>query len=165
MHPLAYCLGFGGLTPFFFFAAQHSPNNDAPPWGDRVLARAGPSFASAFAACDQGTVRRRFATYSACILSFLGAVHMGHALTHAPPTMRTRVMLCWSVCPSLMAWGALNTAPVEGNAGKHYVLLGGGFLVALAADRLAALPTWYLQMRLPLTALVVASHAVATALS
>lgn len=162
MHPLAYTLGLSGALPFLFYGAQHAPAAPASaPWGDAFLSRAG---LSAFAAGDQATVRRRFSTYSVSILSFVGAIHMGAALAHAPATLKTRAMLVYSVCPSLTAWTAVNLPHVAENAGQAYVLLGGGFLAALAADRAAGLPPWYIRMRVPLTAIVVGAHAVATAL-
>ena len=102
------------------------------------------------------------------ILSFVGAVHFGAALSHAAPSLKTRAMLLYSVCPSLLAWTAVNLpvpAHSDNAVGKSYVLLGSGFIAAATADRVAALPSWYLRMRVPLTALVVASHAVAMALS
>ena len=49
--------------------------------------------------------------------------------------------------------------------GAAYVVLSAGFLAALAADRAAGLPAWYLRMRVPLTTLVVGSHAMATVLA
>ena len=163
MHPLAYTLGFSGLVPFFFYGAQHAPPSSTQPWGDSYLIRAG---LGALAARDQATVRRRFSTYSVSILSFLGAVHMGSALSHAPSTLKTRAMLAWSVCPSLIAWGAVSAPHAEDNAvGAAYVVLSAGFLAALAADRAAGLPAWYLRMRVPLTTLVVGSHAMATVLA
>ena len=152
MHPLAYTLGFSGALPFIFYGAQHAPSHapgapaGAPPWGDALLTRAGLSI---FSAGDQATVRRRFATYSVSILSFLGAVHMGAALAHAPATLKTRAMLIYSVCPSLTGWVAVNLPHAAENAGQAYVLLGGGFLAALAADRAAGLPPWYIKMRVP----------------
>ena len=163
MHPLAYRLGFSGLAPFFFYGAQHAPPSSKKPWGDSYLIRAG---LGALAARDQATVRRRFSTYSLSILSFLGAVHMGSALTQSPSTLKTRAMLAWSVCPSLIAWGAVNL-PEDNPAvppRAAYMVLSAGFLAALVADRAAGLPAWYLRMRVPLTALVLGSHAVAIAL-
>ena len=97
------------------------------------------------------------AAYGAVILSFLGGIHWGLAISenaseprHIPSYRRLAV----SVVPSLVAWCALllpdrATLPV----------LAAGFAVMLAVDwraaRRAEAPPWYPKLRWPLTTVVV----------
>ena len=93
-------------------------------------------------------------SYGACVLSFLGAVHWGLALTPTGEARRARIL--WSVLPSLWATVAQAVPPLYGAP-----LLIIGFVSALAADSRAAkaglLPAWYLHMRIPITLGVVLS--------
>jgi len=121
-------LGFGGLVPFFGLAAG---------------AVAGGAFA---ALCARGLL-----AYGAVILSFVGAVNWGLAMTLGPLSERRRAQLwIWSVIPALVAWGALFLSPAAAVA----CLI--GCLIAqywqdrrLAND--AALPPWFIPLRLRLT--------------
>lgn len=124
-------LGYGGLLPFVALAsaavAAHLSNHSPAMWHAALLA------------------------YSASILSFVGALHWGFAMTlrGISPAQQTASFV-WSVVPALVAWVALLTAPVVATA-----LLVAGFAVHYGRDRRltsqADLPAWYLPMRFRLT--------------
>ena len=128
-------LGYGGLLPFVALAAatvaaqlsgQNSGQNPHA-WNAALLA------------------------YGAAILSFVGALHWGFAMTLRELTARQQTAsFVWSVVPALVAWIALLTSPLVAA-----VLLVTGFCIHYRQDRrLAAhadLPGWYLPTRLRLT--------------
>ncbi len=127
-------LGYGGLLPFLALAAAS--------WVTDFAGQAAPVWQSALLA------------YGAVILSFVGALHWGFAMTLRDlPTLQRTASFVWSVAPALIAWLALLAmlaAPVAASA-----LLVVGFVSHYWRDaRLAAhndLPAWYLPMRLRLT--------------
>ncbi len=125
-------LGYGGLLPFVGLA---------------VLLAADAPRAAAWSAALVG--------YGAVILSFVGALHWGFAMSvpGLDPGMRRHAFI-WSVVPALMAW----PATVLGGSAAGLTLVV-GFALHLAQDhRLAGpagLPAWYLPLRWRLT--VVAS--------
>ncbi|WP_114395684.1 DUF3429 domain-containing protein [Oleisolibacter albus] len=102
--------------------------------------------------------------YGAVILSFLGGVHWGLAMTgagvaavpatDAAPASMSWTRLGWSVLPSLIGWAAL----LLPRPGAGLGLLTIGFILMLAGDMRAAAagtaPRWYLPLRRLLTALV-----------
>lgn len=117
-------LGYGGLVPFVSLAAA---------------AAAGIAGAAALFA------------YGAVILSFVGALHWGFAMTlHELSAPRRNAAFLWSVVPALLAWVTLLLPPAPA-----VMVLIVGFVaqyrrdVALAAA--GALPAWYLPLRLRLT--------------
>ena len=124
-------LGYGGLLPFVALA----------------LATVGADFRG----WDASWWNAALLAYGASILSFVGALHWGFAMTlrTLSDSQRT-VAFVWSVVPALLAWVALLAAP-----GIAVVLLVVGFLTHYVRDhRLAStadLPAWYLPMRLRLT--------------
>lgn len=90
--------------------------------------------------------------YGAVILSFVGALHWGIALTHPTASQRDRtVLMSWSVVPALLGWVAL-MAPAGAD-----LLLASGFWAHLAFDwraaRRHALPGWYLPLRIVATSI------------
>jgi len=99
-----------------------------------------------------------FLYYSAVILSFLGGVQWGVAMSQQPagsPAFRLRLLL--SMAPSLIAWPALLLHPLTG----AWVLAGGFILVRLyelTRGSRAILPVWYHTLRMPLTLTVLACH-------
>jgi hypothetical protein len=121
-------LGYGGLLPFVALAAATwFDGNHSSLWRDALL------------------------TYGAVILSFIGALHWGFAMSQSDmaTNQRTRSFI-WSVVPSLLAWMALLMKP------KYAVmLLVTGFLIHLWQDKrlvqLVNLPAWYLPLRVALT--------------
>jgi len=129
--PVALWLGAAGALPFVAAAAAVLL---ADPWrGPALLA---------------------LMTYGAVILSFLGGIRWGLAIAGG---QRGRALdLFVSVCPSLVAWGALLLP-----AGMGIPVLAAAFVVMLGLDRAAArrgaAPAWYPRLRTPLTAVVVAA--------
>jgi Protein of unknown function (DUF3429) len=121
-------LGYGGLLPFVALAAvPWFDSNHGSLWRDALLG------------------------YGAVILSFVGALHWGFAMSQSDMTanQRTRSFV-WSVVPSLLAWMALLMTPTYA-----VMLLVAGFLIHFWQDRrlvlLVNLPAWYLPLRLNLT--------------
>ena len=122
-------LGYGGLAPFALLGvAAMVP---------------GPN---ALAFC------RVLLAYGAVILSFVGAVHWGFAMT-LPGIEDTRrnALFIWSVVPALVGWIALLLAPLPAAA-----ILVLGYIAQYRMDRRLtreqSLPPWYLPLRLRLTA-------------
>jgi hypothetical protein len=121
-------LGYGGLVPFV---------------GLVILAGADPDRAAVWG--------RALVGYGAVILSFVGALHWGFAMTAADigPAQRRHAFI-WSVVPALLAWPAtvMSTSAAA-------LLLVVGFALHFAEDRrlagFAALPAWYLPLRWRLT--------------
>lgn len=132
-HVVAW-LGYGGLLPFVALAvAAWVDQNHSSLWRDALI------------------------NYGAVILSFVGALHWGFAMSQSDMTahQRTRSFV-WSVVPSLLAWMALLMTP------KYAVmLLVAVFLIHFWQDRrlvqLVNLPAWYLPLRLRLTFVAVLS--------
>lgn len=121
-------LGYGGLVPFVGLA---------------LLVGADPGRAAVWG--------RALVGYGAVILSFVGALHWGFAMTAADiePAQRRRAFV-WSVVPALLAW----PATVVGTSAAALILVA-GFALHYAEDRrlagVAALPAWYLPLRWRLT--------------
>ena len=125
-------LGYGGLLPFISLALLIPFSSDYRPL-----------FAIALV------------NYGAVILSFVGALHWGFAMTAQDMKAEQRSgRFIWSVIPALIAWIATLLPMPLG-----CLLLVIGFVVHLWQDRqlsrVISLPAWYLPMRLRLT--VVAS--------
>jgi hypothetical protein len=99
--------------------------------------------------------------YGAVILAFMGGVHWGLGM---PGTTPDAHRLCLSVVPALLAWAALILGGRPG-----LVLLAAAFVGLLALDlattRRGVAPSWYPALRVPLTAVVVASLLLAAALT
>jgi hypothetical protein len=122
------CLGYGGLLPFAGLAAATVVGGDYAPLAGHGLRN-----------------------YGAVILSFVGAIDWGFAMTIDTLSESRRTQLwIWSVIPALVAWIALFLIPTIASAAL--VL---GFIVQYWQDlRLAretGLPTWFIPLRLRLT--------------
>jgi hypothetical protein len=121
-------LGYGGLLPFIALAlATLIDEHHAALWCDALMA------------------------YGAVILSFVGALHWGLAMTlTALEARRRNARFAWSVVPALLAWSALLVAPAIASS-----LLVAGFIASYWQDTrlagLARLPAWYLPLRLQLS--------------
>jgi Protein of unknown function (DUF3429) len=127
-------LGYGGLLPFVALAAAvWFDGSHSSLWRDALLA------------------------YGAVILSFIGALHWGFAMSQSDMAtdQRTRSFI-WSVVPSLLAWMALLMTPKYAA-----ILLVAGFLIHFWQDKrlvlLVNLPAWYLPLRLRLTSVAALS--------
>lgn len=127
---LAVWLGLAGVLPFALLAVA--------AWSPQWRALALPVLLA----------------YSALILSFLGGVRWGRALTVDRP-----LEYLWAVLPSLWALVALQPDPLAG-----LLMLGAGFVgqwwLDGPADRMPA-PAWFRRLRGLLTALVLACHLIA----
>ena len=125
-------LGYGGLLPFVGLSILTVVDpHRAPAWSDALVG------------------------YGAVILSFVGALHWGFAMSAAGlDTTQRRQAFVWSVVPALMAWPATVLA---GSAASLILAL--GFALHLVQDRRLAgpaeLPTWYLPLRWRLTVVAI----------
>ena len=125
---VAAWLGHGGLIPFLVLApASLIDPHPGWNWSDALFA------------------------YGAVILSFVGALHWGFAMTATGLDEQQRVRsLIWSTVPALIAWPAVLLPPAVAA-----LLLVAGFTVHYRVDRRlaphAGLPSWYLPLRLRLS--------------
>jgi hypothetical protein len=123
-------LGYGGLIPFVMLALAGAVDPyHGSRWQFALLA------------------------YGGVILSFVGALHWGFAMScKGLSELQRASAFVWSIVPALVAWLALLLSPPITCA-----LLIAGFWVHFWQDtRLAApagLPQWYLPLRLQLTVL------------
>jgi hypothetical protein len=126
--PIVAWLGYGGLVPFVGLAAAALFHTAAHAWLIRALL-----------------------DYAAVILSFVGALHWGFAMSlpNLDPRQQ-RELFVWSVIPSLLAWIMLMLPPLA--AGIGFAM---AFVLHLLRDlklaRHTVLPRWYLPLRLRLT--------------
>lgn len=123
--PIAHLLGLGGVIPFIASGiAVHTNNADLVLYG----------FVG-------GT------SYAAVILTFLGAVHWGLAMSDDRPSR----WFIWSITPSLLAWASLLIFDVDLRLYALVPLFG----LAWGVDRIAAnqqlIPEWYMRLRTRLT--------------
>lgn len=126
--PSVAWLGYGGLIPFVALA-----------------------LALVFEPTYTTTYTRALLGYGAVILSFVGALHWGFAMSH--PQLQgapNHALYLWSVVPSLLGWVALLMVPKAGAT-----LLIAGLLAHYRQDlrlaRVISLPGWYLPLRLRLS--------------
>jgi Protein of unknown function (DUF3429) len=102
-------------------------------------------------------------TYSAVILSFLGGIEWGLALREEAGTERTRAMaLGFSAVPSMAAWAVLwLPTSTSWQIGLALAI----FVAVWAADQWMAsrglLPSWFVDLRTAITAIVAVILAVA----
>jgi hypothetical protein len=121
-------LGYGGLLPFIALTlASVLDQSHALIWSDALYA------------------------YGAIILSFVGALHWGFAMSLPGLSGQQRsAAFLWSVVPALLAWPALLLPPVLAAP-----LLIAGFIANYLRDRLLGrqtdLPGWYLPLRFRLS--------------
>ena len=134
--PVVAWLGYGGLIPFVTLAVLTGVDRDRGAlWHGYLHA------------------------YGAVILSFVGALHWAFAMLLGSIGARQRnAAYAWSVVPGLAAWVALIVPSPFGDA-----LLAAGFVAQYWQDQrltgAAALPAWYLPLRLQLSAVAVLSIA------
>lgn len=121
-------LGYGGLLPFAFLTLAGLLDQDhGPLWSDALYA------------------------YGAIIVSFVGALHWGFAMSlRGLNDSQRSAAFIWSVVPALLAWPALLMPPVLAAP-----LLTAGFIATYLRDRhlgrQAELPAWYLPLRFRLS--------------
>lgn len=121
-------LGYGGLLPFVFLTLASGLDEDHAPLLSNALY-----------------------AYGAIILSFVGALHWGFAMSlrSLNDHQRTAAFI-WSVVPALLAWPALLMPPLLAAP----LLLAGfvaNYLRDRHLDRQAELPAWYLPLRFRLS--------------
>jgi len=125
-------LGYGGLLPFLaLMPASLLDHHHGVVWSDALYA------------------------YGAIILSFIGALHWGLAMSLPELTERQRsAYFAWSVVPALIAWPAVLFSPPLAAP-----LLVFGFIAHYLQDRRlarqATLAGWYLPLRLRLSSVAV----------
>jgi hypothetical protein len=136
----AMALALAGLLPFLGLSALSVT-------GAAALPGAGPQLVEA----EIG--------YGAVILSFLGGIRWGAALTE-PNKVAQSVGLVMSVIPSLISWAALLYFAYRAQPIAPLALLVAGFITQgvwdLVGARRGALPRWFARLRLPLTVIVIA---------
>lgn len=87
-------------------------------------------------------------TYGAVILSFVGALHWGIAISHPSGSRSDRsVLLCWSVVPALLGWFAL-MLPMGIDLGVLVLAFCLHLFFDLRAMRRHVLPAWYRPARI-----------------
>jgi len=92
-------------------------------------------------------------SYGATILSFLGGVHWGLAMTTLTPMKYTAERYIWSVCPCLAAFPTM-ILPVQQAAGIQAALLGLVYMTDRSWAKRGGLPSWYMKyLRGPLSLL------------
>ncbi|MGN2406720.1 DUF3429 domain-containing protein [Pseudomonas syringae] len=121
-------LGYGGLLPFIFLALLIP-----------------------FSLDYRALIAIALVNYGAVILSFVGALHWGFAMTVQDMSAKqSRDRFIWSVIPALIGWVATLLPMPLG-----CLLLVIGLVAHLRQDRqlsgVMSLPAWYLPMRLRLT--------------
>lgn len=136
MRRLPVCLGVAGLTPFVITT---------------VAVFAAPVLWQAVAI-------KAFLFYSAVILSFLGGIHWGVAMSldrDMSPAFNVRLAV--SIAPSLLGWAALM---IDYRLGALTLMIGFWLmrLYERQPESLERLPGWYQGLRSLLTAVVVACH-------
>lgn len=111
---------------------------------------------------DTKMVMQLLLTYAAVIVSFLGGIHLGVAITqHMQNRAIANLLIAESIWPSLIAWGLLYTTEM------HIQLLILTLLYALmwAIDSLLynnnLIPQWFFNLRCIITPIVVVSLYVA----
>ncbi|MDY7115462.1 DUF3429 domain-containing protein [Halomonas sp. SSL-5] len=131
---LPLLLGLAGLLPFLFTAAA--------AWLAPVA--------------WQVVAIKAFLAYAAVILSFLGGIQWGVAMSlESAGSGAFRARLLLSMAPSLIAWPALLLHPLSG----AWVLASGFVLVRLhelGRDSRETLPTWFQSLRNLLSVVVLA---------
>ena len=117
-------LGFAGLIPFVALAVMYGMT------GGEVQQETG----------------RALVAYGAVIVSFLGAIHWGTAISNAVPGNPTQRMM-FSVLPALLGWLSILLPLVYGIA----VIIASLCVVYLVDRRWGCLHDWYLVLRGRLT--------------
>jgi hypothetical protein len=123
---LIYGLGLAGLIPFVGLAALS--------WAPEIMSE---SFSG-----------RGLASYAAVILSFLGAIYWGLAMSRTPCDSTTNRIWLWGVSPSVLAWLAQLLSEFWA-----LLLLSGLLWVCFIIDRICY-PRYQLQGWLPMRLLL-----------
>jgi uncharacterized transporter YbjL len=104
-------------------------------------------------------------TFSAIILSHLGGIENGLALREEASTEQTRaIALALSILPSLAAWAVLWLPTPQWQVGASLVLFIGVWVADLWLSRHGLIPSWFVDMRTAVTAVVCVILGIAYAL-
>ena len=94
-------------------------------------------------------------TFSAIILSHLGGIENGLALREEASTEATRaIALALSIFPSLAAWGVLWLPTARWQVGACLALFVAVWAADLWLSRHGLIPSWFVDMRTAVTAVV-----------
>lgn len=93
-----------------------------------------------------------FLVYSAVILSFLGGIHWGLAMTENMPRPHGALLLC--MLPPFVGWGAVAFIPEQ----AALIVLAGAYLLWLNYDLRMVNQPWYERFRKPITFVVSGTH-------
>lgn len=105
-----------------------------------------------------GVFMRAQLAWGIAILSFLGGMHWGGALTRSDLGVeQTRKALVWGIVPTLVAW----SSTLAGGFGFAMLMI--GFVLAYQADKRHfawyGFPDWFLALRLKVTTAVIVTLA------
>ena len=101
-------------------------------------------------------------TFSAIILSHLGGIENGLALREEASTEATRtIAIALSIFPSLAAWAVLWLPSPRWQVGSALVLFVAVWVADLWLSRHGLIPSWFVDMRTAVTAVVAVILAVA----
>ncbi|NNJ91243.1 MAG: DUF3429 domain-containing protein [Gammaproteobacteria bacterium] len=128
----ALLLGYGGLIPFVTLSAA-----TWFPASHRLV-----------------QVHEALLLYASIILTFMGAIHWGVAMTRA--LAPNSLQLTISIIPALIAWFASFTSQSV-NYVILYISFAGLCLIDSKSSKQGDLPDWYPKLRVPLTTVVVIS--------
>ncbi len=104
-------------------------------------------------------------TFSAIILSHLGGIENGLALREEASTEATRtIALALSIFPSLAAWGVLWLPTARWQVGAALALFVAVWVADLWLSRHGLIPSWFVDMRTAVTAVVCVILGIAYAL-
>ncbi len=94
-------------------------------------------------------------TFGVVVLSYLGGIEGGLALHDQVGTEKTRaVSLCLSTLPALAAWGVLWLGSPQQQIGASIALFIAVWCADLWLARHGLIPSWFVDMRTAVTALV-----------
>lgn len=136
---------------------SHSPNRSTIP-----LTAQFPVISS-LTGIPEGDFGKLQVSYGATILSFLGGVHWGLAMTTLTPLKFTAERYIWSVCPCLAAFPTM-ILPVQQAAAIQAALIGLVYMTDRSWAKRGGLPLWYMKtLRGPLS-LVAGTSLILTAM-
>lgn len=101
-------------------------------------------------------------TFAAIVLSYLGGIEGGLALREEAGTARTRaIAFAMSALPSLAAWGVLWLPSPQWQLGASLALFVGVWMFDLWLAHQGLVPSWFVDMRTAVTAVVAVTLGVA----
>ncbi len=98
--------------------------------------------------------------FAAVILAFMGAIHWGLAMRADETSNNAPVQLGLSVIPPLLGWFALSL-PIDFAIPVFFFAFGTLYFADIWAVKHGLAPTWYPQLRRPISLVVIASMIIA----